>query len=116
MNITEHLLACLAEECDEVSKECHKALRFGLDDKVTMNPLGPRGTEGPTNREKILTELNDLLGVVDMLVSRGILPRNWNDPIRRQRKGDRVMMYMSYAFKVGALENHELSSGEVRKL
>lgn len=53
MNATEHLLVCLAEECGEVAKECSKALRFGLDDQVTLNPYGPRGTEGPTVREKI---------------------------------------------------------------
>lgn len=104
MNRIEHLLACLAEECGEVAKECHKAQRFGLDDQVTLDPEGPRGLEGPTNREKIIMELNDLLGVVDMMVAEGVLPSNWECPQRRQRKGVKVERFMKYAERVGALQ------------
>lgn len=105
MNNTEHLLTCLAEECGEVAKECHKALRFGLDDKVTMDPKGPRGTTGPTNAEKIVEELNDLIGVVNMLVTRGQLPGGWQCAERQQRKALKVAAYMGYAREVGSLEN-----------
>jgi len=107
MNATEHLLTCLAEECGEVAKECHKALRFGLDDKVTMDPNGPRGTTGPTNAEKIVEELNDLIGVVNMLVTRGQLPGDWQCAERQQRKALKVTAYMGYAREIGSLENDE---------
>jgi len=106
MDSTEHLLTCLAEECGEVAKECAKALRFGLDDQVTLNPHGPRGTTGPTNREKIVDELNDLLGVVIMLTQRGILPENWQDFARQDAKTHKVARYMDYAVRVGALSRH----------
>jgi len=104
MNATNHLLAVLAEEGGEVGKECHKAQRFGLDDKVTLDPQGPRGTTGPTNREKIVAELNDMLGVVQMLVDRGVLPANWQDKAAQERKAMKVARYMDYAVRVGALE------------
>lgn len=104
MNITEHLLACLAEECGEVAKECMKSLRFGLDDQVTLDPSGPRGTEGPTNREKIVEELNDLMAVVKQLVAQGIIPEDWQDARREERKQERVFRYMQYAHRVGALD------------
>jgi len=104
MNASEHLLTVLAEECGEVAKECHKALRFGLDDQVTRDPKGPRGTEGPTNREKIIEELNDIMGVVEMLVAHGVLPEFWRDISKQRRKGEKVAQYMEYAKRVGALE------------
>lgn len=104
MNKEEHLLACLAEECGEVAKECHKAQRFGIKDQVTLDPLGPRGTTGPTNREKIISELNDLMGVVQMCIDAGILPPNWEDFVAQDRKMTRVAQYMDYAVRVGALQ------------
>lgn len=73
-------------------------------DKVTLDPHGPRGTTGPTNREKLIGELNDLLGVADMLVERGELPANWMDPARQARKKKRVYDYIEYARRVGALQ------------
>ena len=105
MNVTEHLLTCLAEEGGEVSKECHKALRFGLDDKLTLDPHGPRGTQGLTNREKLIDELNDLLGVVMMLTDRGIIPKDWQDPAKQDAKTHKVARYMDYALRVGSLVN-----------
>ena len=62
-----------SEEGGEVAKECHKSLRFGLDDQVTMDPHGPRGTTGPSNRAKIRTEFIQMLGVYQMLVKAGVL-------------------------------------------
>lgn len=107
MNQAEHLLACLAEECCEIAKEAHKAQRFGLDDKVTLDPAGPRGTEGPTNRDKIVTELNDLMGVIAEMELHGLIPTGWQDAARQRRKVDRVRDYMKYAQRVGALQPPE---------
>lgn len=121
MNETEHLLTCLAEEsgetsvelieaagvCQRIAKEAHKALRFGLDDKLTMDPAGPRGTEGPNNKEKILGELNDLLGVVGILVDRGIFPADWQDKEAQERKKAKVLAYMGYSERIGALQREK---------
>lgn len=104
MKTEEHLLTKLIEECGEVAKECCKALTFGLDDKVTIDPNGPRGTTGPTNREKIVHELNDLIGVVNMLSRIGILPHNWQDAEKQAKKDHKVSLFMGYARRVGALE------------
>jgi NTP pyrophosphatase (non-canonical NTP hydrolase) len=104
MNEIQHLLACLAEECSEVQKEVCKSLRFGLDDQVTRDPNGPRGEEGPMNWEKIVMELNDLLGVVEMLIERGAFPSSWRDGDAMMRKVQKVEAYMRYAREVGALK------------
>lgn len=107
MNKIEHLLECLAEEGGEVAKECHKANRFGLDDQLTVNPYGPRGTEGPTNRQKLIDELNDLLGVARLLVDEGVIPHGWQNESAQLRKKDKVRSFMYYAQRVGALQVYD---------
>lgn len=98
MNTSEHLLTCLSEECVEVSKDIHKALRFGLDDRNVLNP------EGPTNRERIIDELNDLFAVVEMLMQEGILPHDWCVGSKGAEKRYKVRKFMTYAQSVGALQ------------
>lgn len=98
MNTTEHLLTCLAEEGAEVAHDCHKSLRFGLDDRNVLNPTGP------TNRERIIKELNDLMGVVSMLVMKGILPPDWLNQHTIDAKVMRIVKFMNYARDVGTLE------------
>ena len=61
MNKTEHLLACLMEECAEIQKVAAKALRFGLDDHAPGEPMVP-------NSESIANECTDLLVYIDNTV------------------------------------------------
>lgn len=102
MNTTEHLLTCLSEECVEVSKDISKALRFGLEDRNVLNPTGP------TNRERIIEELNDLMGILDMLVDHGILPLGWESQTKMNAKKRKVGKFMDYAREHGALHDPSL--------
>lgn len=108
MNYLEHLLTCLSEEGVEValemSKIAHKSLRFGLDDHVTVDPTGPPSQEGPTNRDRLVSELNDLMGVIRMLENCGALPADWQDAEKQEQKIARVTAYMGYARNLGTLE------------
>lgn len=97
MNTTEHLLTCVSEECVEVSKDIHKALRFGLEDVNVLNPTGP------TNRQRIIEELNDLMATIELLEHYEILPRNWQDTEKQTQKRVKVRKFMAYAHNVGAL-------------
>lgn len=100
MKPTEHLLTCLAEEAGEVAKDVHKSLRFGLNDRNVLKP------DGPTNRERLIEELNDFMAVVDMLVQREILPANWQNSDKQEAKQHKVAKFMDYAVQVGALERY----------
>jgi hypothetical protein len=97
MNATEHLLTCLAEEGSEIVKDVAKSLRFGLDDRNVLSP------HGPTNRERLLAELNDLMAVAGLLVEAGVLPESWMDPDAQIAKKRKVAEFMNYASRVGAL-------------
>ena len=98
MNITEHLLVCLSEECAEVAQEVSKALRFGLSEVMPGQPL--------TNEERIAREFVDLLAVYEILEMEGYLPRIFDfidfgqDALQKQKK---VRAFMNCAQKVGTL-------------
>jgi len=94
INETDHLLACLAEECAEVSQRVMKALRFGI------NEVQPE--QGLTNAERITGELTDLLAVVSMLEERGIIGRGNTEAFEAKRR--KVKHFMEYAASIGALE------------
>ena len=96
MNITEHLLVCLSEECVEVAKEVSKALRFGACEIMLGQPL--------TNAERIAKEFQEVLAIVEMLEERGVLQRP-TDIHAIARKKKRVEEYMQYAISIGSVES-----------
>ena len=97
MNVQEHLLSCLAEECAEIAQEVSKALRFGLDN---VYPEGSR-----TVRAKITSEFYDLVGVIDVLEDNGILQINAAaQSAARAAKRAKLMRFLEYAREQGALQ------------
>lgn len=98
MNVEEHLLVCLAEEGAEIAHDCSKSLRFGINDHNYLNPTGP------SNKERLVEELNDLIGVVQLLVLHGLLPKNWSCRKKQSAKRKKITNNMAYARSVGALK------------
>lgn len=90
MNETEYLLTVLAEECAEVIQRITKALRFGLGEIQTGQPL--------TNRERINYEFSDLMGTFEMLEDTGTLERLPTDA-----KKAKVKAFMEYSRSKGTL-------------
>ena len=62
MNRLEEILIILSEESAEVSQAAIKCVRFGMDSISFLNP------DGPSNRERLETELGDLLAMFKMLI------------------------------------------------
>ncbi len=62
MNRLEEILVILSEECAEVSQAAIKCVRFGMDSISFLNP------DGPSNKEKLETELGDLLAMFKLLI------------------------------------------------
>lgn len=94
MNKREHLLACLAEECSEIQKCACKTLRFGENDHYPDCKN--------TNIEELAYELDDLIGVVQLLEEEGVIPK-WGNNQRIEDKKNKVKKYMEYAKQSGAL-------------
>jgi hypothetical protein len=101
----QHLLVCLSEECGEIADEClsiaadchtvqkrvAKALRFGEEE---VQP-----GQDATNTERLMQELADLAGVLEMLEHAGVIDRP-----RVERKKLKVTAFMDYARGLGALK------------
>ena len=65
MNIKEHLLVVLAEECAEVQSAISKTLRFGADDCRPGSMV--------TNANEIEKEFIEAMAVRDMLIELGVI-------------------------------------------
>jgi hypothetical protein len=96
MNRTEHLLTCLAEECDEVGQRVMKALRFGLTETQAGQPLN--------NADRIVEELHDLLAVAAILGREGVLANPTMMPQGKiATKLEKIEKYMAISRAQGAL-------------
>lgn len=77
MNKREHLLITLMEECAEVQKSCSKILRFGEDEDKLMS---------------LNEEVNDVMGVVELLQQEEILEMVDGDKV--DKKKEKVLKYL----------------------
>lgn len=94
MNVIENLLMTLSEECDEVGQRASKANRFGLSE---VQP-----DQAESNAQRIMGELNDLLGVVELLESAGAF-QFAPDRERIDAKKRKVLHYMRYSLQLGTM-------------
>jgi len=99
MNITEHLIAIVMEECAEIAQAASKMLRFGLDD-------GYPGSDR-TNRDDLVREVNDLLGVLELLEEYGIKLPGIGDQRMIVDKKNRIKEYLNYSQEQGRLTKAE---------
>lgn len=81
LNIEKYLITKMAEECCEIAQTATKSICFGIDDRH------PNVENSPSNRTLMVEELNDLLGVVQMMVEVGYYPRIGNDWISKKPSG-----------------------------
>jgi len=92
MNVQEHLLVCLAEECGEVTQAVTKILRFGLMD---MKP----GTNC-TNARKLYDELCDIETLCKMLKEAQVIG---GMPVPTTAKENKVLDHIVIARKLGTI-------------
>jgi NTP pyrophosphatase (non-canonical NTP hydrolase) len=99
MNIVEHLLTVLGEECGEVAKKVSKGLRFGLGDRNVLDPTGL------DNRERIVEEIRDVKCVIELLEELDIIPSTHVYDDHLDRKWKKLGKFLQYAVKTGALDH-----------
>lgn len=110
MNDLEHKLTCLGEECTEVAicanelaisanlvaQRVSKALRFGLEDVQVEQAY--------TNGQRLISELNDLMGAVELLIEKGVV--EWSvDREAVEAKKERIKKYLAYSKECGTLQD-----------
>lgn len=94
MNRKEHLLAIVAEECDEVSQRAIKALRFGLDETQTG--------QDKNNANRLIYEFNDLVSVMLMLYKEGYISYPFSGLMQDEKKA-KVEKYLLLSKEQGTL-------------
>jgi len=92
MNRKEHLLVILMEECNELSKDAAKTLRFGADSDY----------DGITNSQKMQNEYNDILAVVEMLNSDGVVDM-YEDADLIEAKKKKITRFLRDSKRIGTL-------------
>lgn len=95
MNLKEHLLTVLCEECAEVQQAASKALRFGTGDS--------RPGTNTTNAKDIEKEFIEAMAVRDMLRELGVITQPSNSKKIYDDKRNRVEKYLELARKNGTL-------------
>lgn len=96
LSIQNHLLVCLSEEGSEVTQACCKALRFGLQD-------GQPKYDNRTNIDLVCDEVNDLIGVLELLQENSVLPKVVLNRVAINAKKAKVRKYMEYAMDRGCI-------------
>ena len=95
MNVREHLLTVLAEECAEVQIAVSKTLRFGKDD------CRPGSTV--TNAKEIEKEFIEAMAVRDMLRELGVIVQPDESKRIYDEKRARVEKFIAYARSKGTI-------------
>lgn len=97
MTENEHLLLCLAEECDEVGQRVMKALRFGLAEVQAGQPLN--------NAQRIAEEMKDLVSVALILCDRGVIAGVLPQDTTVVAKADKIRKFMAISREQGVLHD-----------
>ena len=95
MTEDEHLLLCLAEECDEVGQRVMKALRFGLNEVQAGQCF--------TNAERITQELYDLISVAEILCEREVIADPYPMASTIAAKRAKILKFMEIGRREGVL-------------
>jgi hypothetical protein len=90
----ENVLLCVIEECVEVAHRVSKILRFGLDETQPGFP---------PNRERLVGEINDLLGAIELLQEKGVELPLLGDPGAIALKKKKILDMIEYSRKQGRL-------------
>jgi NTP pyrophosphatase (non-canonical NTP hydrolase) len=83
-NTTREIMNILSEECAEVIQAISKCHRFGLDNAKPGKPL--------TNKQHLEGEIGDLLAMVDLLKSKGIVTDQGLD-VAKQAKIEKLKVW-----------------------
>lgn len=93
MTETEHLFTILMEECCEVGQRASKAKRFGITEVQPEQSF--------TNAERLIGEMADLLGTLEMLQDRELVGQV--DPAAVAAKKVKVAKFLEYSRLQGTL-------------
>lgn len=98
MTRDQYYLLKLAEECSEVSQRALKQIQFGRDEV--------QKGQDKTNAERLVSEIMDLITVIDILEKEKIIGfMEWDDTAEHMsKKKDKMEKFMTYSRELGRVE------------
>lgn len=108
MTIRQYYLNKLMEECVEVAQRAAKQMQFGPLESQAKGPGQTKtGDAELNNMQRLRKEVNDLLGVLDVLADIGELPEisPWELLEAKNEKRHKMAKYLDYAQRLGNVEN-----------
>lgn len=94
MNYAEHLFTCVAEEGGEITQAASKILRFAVDGHYP---------DGTSNIEALVKEVNDLMGVLELIQHHGIELPGLYARAAIEAKKQKVLGYLQVSKERGTL-------------
>ncbi|WOL24640.1 nucleoside triphosphate pyrophosphohydrolase [Yersinia phage fHe-Yen9-02] len=107
MNRKQYLLLKLSEEAVEVAKVAQKAMQFGMDS------FNPSDVKRETNVANLHSELNDLLGIVNMLNEEFGFEYVINEQALLAKR-DKVNKYYAVSQRLGQIEKEPDNTVRIR--
>ena len=107
MTIRQYYLNKLAEECCEVGQRAIKQMQFGPFESQAKGPSQNKtGDADLNNMQRLRKEVNDLLGVLNVLEDIGELPRisGWELLEAKNEKRRKMAKYLHYSQELGNVE------------
>ena len=98
MNIEQHLLTKLSEECAEIQQKTSKASIFGRDS------VAPSAPEAGDNEHCLNLEFNDLIGITELLAEECGYRISPNRELINAKK-EKVKHYMKISQNLGFTES-----------
>lgn len=97
MNVTEYLLTCASEECNETAQRISKAIRFSMEEIQPGQDM--------TNGDRIMEEFYDLIAVIEKLQNQNVLPIWGEDRIafHKAAKWIKIQKFLNYAKQIGTV-------------
>lgn len=95
MSEEEYLIQCLGEEALEIAHRVSKIQRFGINERQPGEA---------DNRARLVQEINDFFGALDLALARGVSFPGLRNPEAITNKKFKILNFLEYSRQLGIVK------------